>query len=176
MENQALEIIDMLYALIAEAWGVPLGSEKCIIERDKALSLLDDLKRQLPVELSEAKRLVNARDEFVGSAKKEAESIRRMAEEQAHKMVDSQEVTRVARQQANETVQTAEEKSRELRRAASEFLDDAMRRTEDSIAAALDQIRQARSQFRTVAAPAPESGAKAGVTLEDVEGIDSLDE
>ena len=70
MDYQALEIIDMLYTMIAEAWGVPLGNEKCIIERDKALNLLDDLKAQLPVELSEARRLVNARDEFVGSAKK----------------------------------------------------------------------------------------------------------
>ena len=36
MENQALEIIDMLYTMIAEAWGVPLGNDKCIVERDKA--------------------------------------------------------------------------------------------------------------------------------------------
>lgn len=48
MDYQALEIIDMLYTMIAEAWGVPLGNEKCIIERDKALNLLDDLKAQLP--------------------------------------------------------------------------------------------------------------------------------
>lgn len=39
---------------------------------------------------------MNARDEFVGSAKKEAESIRRVAEEQARSLVDQQEVIRVA--------------------------------------------------------------------------------
>lgn len=64
MENHALDIIDMLYNMIAEAWGVPLGNDKCIVERDKALNLLDDLKATLPMELSEARRLVNARDEF----------------------------------------------------------------------------------------------------------------
>ena len=69
MDNQALEIIDMLYTMIAEAWGVPLGNDKCIVERDKALGLLDDLKAVLPLELSEARRLVNAREEFVSSAK-----------------------------------------------------------------------------------------------------------
>ena len=56
MDNQALEIIDMLYTMIAEAWGVPLGNDKCIVERDKALGLLDDLKAVLPLELSEARR------------------------------------------------------------------------------------------------------------------------
>ena len=60
MENHALDIIDMLYNMIAEAWGVPLGNDKCIVERDKALNLLDDLKATLPMELSEARRLVNA--------------------------------------------------------------------------------------------------------------------
>ena len=53
MENHALDIIDMLYNMIAEAWGVPLGNDKCIVERDKALNLLDDLKATLPMELSE---------------------------------------------------------------------------------------------------------------------------
>ena len=52
MENHALDIIDMLYNMIAEAWGVPLGNDKCIVERDKALNLLDDLKATLPMELS----------------------------------------------------------------------------------------------------------------------------
>ena len=63
MENEIMELIETLYAMVTEAWGVPLGNDKCIIERDRALNLLDDIKSQLPVELAEAKRLVSARDE-----------------------------------------------------------------------------------------------------------------
>ena len=92
MENHALDIIDMLYNMIAEAWGVPLGNDKCIVERDKALNLLDDLKATLPMELSEARRLVNARDEFVANAKQEADNIRRGAEDKATQMIDEQSV------------------------------------------------------------------------------------
>lgn len=81
MENHALDIIDMLYNMIAEAWGVPLGNDKCIVERDKALNLLDDLKATLPMELSEARRLVNARRRIRRQqAKQEADNIRRGAE------------------------------------------------------------------------------------------------
>ena len=113
MENQALEIIDMLYTMIAEAWGVPLGNDKCIVERDKALGLLDDLKAVLPLELSEARRLVNAREEFVSSAKQEADTLRRTAEEEAGRLVDKQSVYLAAQQKAEETVRVAEEKSRD---------------------------------------------------------------
>ncbi len=177
MDYQALEIIDMLYTMIAEAWGVPLGNEKCIIERDKALNLLDDLKAQLPVELSEARRLVNARDEFVGSAKKEAESIRRVAEEQARSLVDQQEVIRVARMRAEELMQNADTKSRELRKVASDYLDDALRRTEEAVAAALESVRQSRAQFRSAAGPMNQPGpdARADVTLDEVEEMDVWD-
>ena len=172
MDNQALEIIDMLYTMIAEAWGVPLGNDKCIVERDKALGLLDDLKAVLPQELSEARRLVNAREEFVSSAKQEADTLRRTAEEEAGRLVDKQSVYLAAQQKAEETVRVAEEKSREVRRAAGAFLDDALRKTEDTIASALETVRNARSQFKAVSVSDPVGTSD--VTLEDVEDIDIL--
>lgn len=172
MENHALDIIDMLYTMIAEAWGVPLGNDKCIVERDKALNLLDDLKAVLPMELSEARRLVNARDEFVNSAKQEADSIRRTAQEEAAKLVDRQTVYQNARQKADESVQEAEHKVREIRRAASAYLDDALRKTEEAVAAALEDVRSARTQFKAVSAVEPDG--RADVTMQDVEDVDLL--
>jgi len=172
MENHALDIIDMLYTMIAEAWGVPLGNDKCIVERDKALGLLDDLKAVLPMELSEARRLVNARDEFVGSAKQEADSIRRTAEEEARRMVDQQSVYRAAQQRADESVRDAEKKVRDIRRAAGAYLDDALRQTEEAVAAALENVRSARSQFKSVSVVEPEG--RSDVTIDDVEDIDLL--
>ena len=172
MENHALDIIDMLYTMIVEAWGVPLGNDRCIIERDKALGLLDDLKAVLPLELSEARRLVNAREEFVSSAKQEADTLRRTAEEEARQLVEKQSVYVAAQQKADETIRTAEAKSREVRRVASDFLDDALRKTEDTIAAALENVRTARSQFKAVSAAEPVG--RSDVTLEDVEDIDLL--
>ena len=83
MDNEVMELIDQLYTMVSEAWGVPLGNEKCIVERDQVLEILDEIKTAMPVELSEAKRLVSARDEFINNAKREAESIRRAAEEKA---------------------------------------------------------------------------------------------
>ena len=41
MGNSVQELLDMLYTMVTEAWGLPLGAEKCVIERDKVLDLLD---------------------------------------------------------------------------------------------------------------------------------------
>ena len=77
------ELVDMLFDMIDEAKNAPLSNGKCVIERDKALDLLDDIKAQFPVELAEARKILNARNEYVAAAKREAEEIRKRAEIEA---------------------------------------------------------------------------------------------
>ena len=158
--NNILDLLDMLYTMVSEAWGVPLGNDKCIIERDKFLNIVDEIKAQLPVEVAEAKRLVTARDEFIGSAKREAESIRRSAEERAKELINEQEIVKAAALRSNELIAQAETRTRELYKVANEYVDDALRRTEDAISAALGEVRNSRNQFRSAAAAAQRNAAE----------------
>lgn len=146
-----LELVEMLYTMVSEAWGVPLGNDKCLIDRNKALDLIEEIKNQLPAEIAEAKRLVARRDEFISNAKREGESVRKMAEERARKIVDEQEIVRQARARAEELVANAEGKSRELRRAANAYVDDALRGAEESMTQALDVVRQSRARYQSAA-------------------------
>lgn len=164
MDNEVMELIDMLYTMVSEAWGVPLGNDKCIVEREKALKLIEEIKAQLPVELSEAKRLVAARDEFIGNAKREAESLRRAAEERARQLIDEQEIVRISQARSSELIANAESRSRELRRVATEYVDDALRRSEEAMSSALAELRNARSSFKSAAGPVqqPRPGTQQG--------------
>ena len=182
MENSALEIIESLYKMIAEAWGVPIGNEKCIIEREKVLSMLDELKACLPVEIAEARRLVSSRTEYMNSARKEAEAMRTQAEEQVRAMIDRQTIVQEAKKRSEDMLTSAETRSRELRRVASEYVDDALRRTEEAMTEALSNVRATRARFvtltggsvETVAAEeketeaAPEEEKKSGVTFVEI--------
>ena len=151
-ENQGtLELIEMLYTMISEAMGVPMSNGKCIVDRDRALDLIEEIKAQLPAEMAEAKRLVSARDEFIRNAKKEAESVRKMAEERARKLVEDQEVVRTAKARAEEMIATADTKSRELRRAANEYVAESLQGAEESVTQAMDIIRKTRTRFRSAA-------------------------
>ena len=161
MENSnIIQLLDELYTMVTEAWGVPLGNDKCIIERDKAIELINEIKNGLPSSIAESKRLVAARDEFIGNAKREAEALRRNAEEKARSMVEEQEIVRVARARSAEMIASAEAKSRELRRVASEYVDDIMRQTEDSLSSALATVRSAHGAFTGVS-PQPKAAPTA---------------
>ena len=171
MENDVLELIEMLYTMVTEAWGVPLGNEKCIVERDKVLNLLDEIKARLPMEISEARRLVSARDEYIGNAKREADSIRRAAEERSRELVEEQEIVRAAKTRSNEVLTNAENRTRELYRVANEYVDDALRRTEEAISSALSEVRQSRSSFRSAAGVSKGSG-KSAATIDRISESD----
>ena len=157
--NDIIALLDSLYNMVTEAWGVPLGVDKCIIERDKALEIINDIKANLPTALAEAKRLVAARDEFIGNAKREAEALRKTAEEKARIMVEEQEVVRVAKARSAEMISSAEAKSSELRRVASDYVDDMMRQAEQSVSAALTSLRGAHSAFNAAGSAAQNARA-----------------
>ncbi len=155
MANGVQELIEMLHSMVSEAWGLPLGAEKCVIERDKVLDILDEMKAQLPTEIAEARKLVSVRADFIANARREAESIKRVAEEQARHMVEEQEILRITKQRCQEMVAKAENRSTELKRVANEYAEDALKRTEDAISEALDEVRQSRARFRSAAKTAP---------------------
>lgn len=167
MSSRIPEMLNELHAMISEAWGVPLGAEKCVIERDKALDILDEIRGTFPTEIAEAKRLLDARADFINNAKREAEQIKRNAEQQARQLIDEQQIIKISRAKSNEMLSYAETHSSELKRAANEYVDDAMARTEDALATALEEIRSSRARFRQTARAAIEAQAGARQAVPD---------
>lgn len=156
------ELLDLLYTEIEEAKNMPLSSEKCVIERDKVLDMIDDVKAELPVELKRARDLVANKNDYVASAKREADDLRKQAEEYAKHLVSEETVVREAQAKAEEILSEAEAQCRMLRQAASEYCDDAMRRMEEAVADTYDEVKHSRAKFRSaldMAETASQSGA-----------------
>lgn len=163
--NGVEEIITSLYEMIQDAWSLPLGAEKCVIERDKALDLLDEISNQLPGEIKQAKTIVESRTEVITNAKREAENILKQAEQRAKQMISREEIVRQAEQQSAEMIKAAQAKIKELRQVTNDYVDDSMKRTEEAIAQALGEIRESRSKFRALVNP---QQAKPSPIIEDV--------
>ena len=157
MASGVEELLDMLFEMIDEAKNAPLSSDKCIVERDRALDLIDDIRSQFPMELTEARKMMARRAEMEAESKRKAESIVRSAEERAKQMLASDALALQAKQRTNDMIRQAEERSRALKRSAYEYCEDAMRRTEEAVAEAYDEIKQSRSRFRAAAAASANS-------------------
>ena len=150
MANDVEYLINMLYEMVEGAKSVLMSPDKCTIVRDEALDLLDELRGQLPLELKKAQDLIRARDEYVENAKKEAERIRRQADQDAKAIVGESEITRIARDKAHEILVKADNQRKTMINVTNEYTDDALRRTEEAIQQALEEVRESRARFRAV--------------------------
>ena len=117
---------------------------------------------------------MDTRNEYLEKAKADAdrvrkqtdadiEQLRKRAEEQARKMINDNEIMAGAKAQgqrgprarrdakAKEMIAMAEKRSNELRGVADDYCEDALRRTEEAVNAALNEVKQSRSKFRSLA-------------------------
>jgi len=151
MNEQNIEdIISALYDMVQDARALPLGADKCILERDKVLDMLDEIIAQLPIELKQSRTIVESRNELIGQARREAENLIRQAQEQANKMVAEETIYQEAKRQCQEMVLQTKTRMAELRRASNDYMDDALRRTEEAVAMSLEDVRDTRAKFKAL--------------------------
>ena len=151
MNEQNMEdIISALYDMIQDARAVPLAADKCIVERDKVLDMLDEIIAQMPVELKQARTIVESRNELIAQARREAEIMVRQATEKAEKMVTEEAIYQETKRQCQEMVEKTQYRMAELRRVSNDYMDDALRRTEEAIALSLEDVRDTRSKFKAL--------------------------
>ena len=137
--------------MIQDAKSLPLGADKCILERDRALDLLDEIIAQLPAELKQSRTIVESRNELIGQARREAEVIIRQAQEKAERMVQEEPIYQEAKRQCQDMVLQTQARLVELRQASNAYMDDALQRTEEAMAQALAEVRDTRTKFKALA-------------------------
>ena len=153
---------------------MPLAADKCILERDRVLDMLDEIIAQLPAELKQSRTIVESRNELISQARREAEMIMRQAQEEARQLVMKEAIYVEAKRRAEELVVQTQERIAALKKAGNEYMDEALRKTEEVIAEALSDVRDTRVKFRTVteaqeqrkaAAPAPTPAPEVDIEL-----------
>lgn len=149
-DRNSEDIIGALYDMVQDARSMPLAADKCILERDKVLDMLDEIIAQLPAELKQSRTIVESRNELISQARREAENIVRQAQEQLKQMVTKEAIYAEAKKRSEELVGQTQAKIEQLRKAGNAYMDDSLRQTEEVVSKALAEIRETRMKFRAV--------------------------
>ena len=144
------DIIGALYDMIQDARSVPLNADKCMVERDKVLDMLDEIITQLPSELKQSRTIVESRNELISQARREAEGIIRQAQEEAKELVNREAIYVEARRRSEELVKQAHAKIEAVKQAGNQYMDGNLMQTEEVIAKCLAEVRQTRSRFQAL--------------------------
>lgn len=144
------ELVGALYDVVQDARAMPLAADKCILERDQVLDMLDEILAQMPGEIKQARTIVESRNELIGQARREAENIMRQAQDQARAMVTKEAIYLEAKRRSEEIAEQTQRKLTQLQKACNDYMDDALRRTEETIESALNDVRDTRTRFRSI--------------------------
>lgn len=148
--NSTEDIIGTLYDMVQDARSMPLAADKCILERDKVLDLLDEVISRLPAEIKQSRTIVESRNELIAQARREAEGILQKANEQASELVTKEEIYKEAKKRAEELVAQTQERIDQIRKAGNDYMSESLRRTEEVIAQALHEVQDTRMKFTAV--------------------------
>ena len=148
--NSTEDIIGTLYDMVQDARSMPLAADKCILERDRVLDLLDEIIAQLPAEIKQSRTIVESRNELISQARREAEAILRQAQEQANELVAKEEIYKEAKKRSEELVAQTQGQINQLRKACNDYMEESLRRTEETISQALHEVQDTRMKFIAV--------------------------
>ncbi len=102
------EMIDEIIALVEECKNVPLSTGKVSVPKETLLQKLEDLKLEIPTELSDAQDLLVKEKDIVAEAREKADQIIKNAADEAAKLIDESEVVEMAKYRADEIMRNAD--------------------------------------------------------------------
>jgi len=145
VEELLLELQDM----VNSAKQVPFTSDKkVIISSERVYDIVDEIEDNLPSEIRQAKDVVADREQILNEARRNGDEIIRQAEERRKVMVSQSEIVKAAEAQAKEILANAKKKSMEMQKATNEYVDDIMRKTEETLAAQISEVKKTRQSFK----------------------------
>ena len=142
------EILDMVDDLLDKSLSLPLSGGRSLVDDDKIRELLNDIRQSLPGEIKQARDIVADRAEILSSAKREADALIRRAEDRARALISQETIVKQAQDKANEILSQAQSKSKEMRIASTEFAEDILKRTDESMTKLLIDLRETRQAVK----------------------------
>ena len=142
------ELLDTIEDALEESASVPLSGGKRIVDVEQIRDYLDEVRAALPGELRQAQQIVNDRAQIVDSANAQAQAIVKKAEERARILVSEAEIVKAAQQRASEIVSAAQTEARTVRQTVTDYCDNMLRTTEDTMVENAAQVKNIRASLR----------------------------
>ena len=142
------ELLDTIEDTLEESAGMPLSGGKRIVDVEQIRDYLDEVRAALPGELRQAQQIVNDRAQIVDSANAQAQAIVKKAEERARILVSDAEIVKAAQHRASEITSAAQTEARTLRQTVTDYCENMLRTTEDTMVENAAQVKNIRASLR----------------------------
>ncbi len=136
-----------LERMIAAAKPVPLSSS-IMLGKAEAQGMVADLRSAMPEELRQARWVVKEREEVLESAQAEATRIIEEARSERARLISRTEVVEAANREAGRIVDDAQERARQMRLDADDYVDGKLANFEIVLNKTLSAVERGRDKLR----------------------------
>ena len=140
------ELLDTLFDEL-EASKKGFMSSKKLVDTDKCLDLIDDIRDNLPVELERANNIIKERRQILADGENEAQQYIDEAKRQAAQLVSETAIVKQAQEEADRLINDAKMSAKEIRLGAKAYANDVLEELENYLGRAGEQVKKSREQF-----------------------------
>jgi hypothetical protein len=153
-------LVDRLEELIDEGRHVPF-SKYTLIDEERALELIDQMRISIPEEIEKAGRVLTQRDRILAQANEEAARLVQIARDKGDKLIDREALVQASQSRAVNIVEAARQEAESIVKDADHYVLDTLTDLEQQLVKVLTIIRNGINQVNTQppAAPTPTPAA-----------------
>ena len=130
--DTVIDLLNELEEVLDKSRAVPF-SNRVSVDKEELYEIITEIRMKLPNELKQSKWVIEERNKILIDAQKEADEIVKNAEERVKRMVDENEVTKLAHEQAAEIVDSAKKTSKAMRIGAMEYAEEVLGTAQDRL-------------------------------------------
>jgi vacuolar-type H+-ATPase subunit H len=133
------DTLDKVENLVVRASHVPLTGKSMIDEND-LIHLVEELREDLPMELGQAKSIMDKEQAIIQGAHEEADRIVNKAQDYAEQLTDEHEIVQAAKQKALKLEQEAKAQREALLAQAKQKAEQMQKNADDYVNSVFDQL------------------------------------
>ncbi|NMC12223.1 MAG: hypothetical protein GYA34_05005 [Chloroflexi bacterium] len=135
-----LHLIDRMEELLNESR--PLWfTHNVIIDEEKMLDLIDQMRVTIPEEVKKAQQLLAQRDRLLAQAQEEANRTLAIAREKSEQIIERDAIVQAAQARADQILAQAQSDIEKIKRDADEYVLETLQKIEIELDRSLNQVR-----------------------------------
>jgi len=148
-----LVLIDKLDDLVHNAKRLAL-TDQVRVDKEEIYDILDQMRATMPEESKQARWIVKELQEMLAKAKREADRISEQARDRAAKLVDEEEIKKQAERAAEDIIEDARAREREIRLGAEDYADEILNTLEVNLSKFIAAVQRGRERLQGKDEPA----------------------
>lgn len=141
------DILNQLEELVETAGAIPF-SGKISVSKEELLSLIYELRSQIPEEIKQATSIQEERDSILDNARREADVILDDARKQSQKLLDENYIMQLSHERGEELVNEANKEAATIRQGARKYADEVLENTQENLSEVIRIINENRQQLK----------------------------